>query len=371
MPKQKYTRDADGYFQTKVWDGTYTQTGTKHRITLRSKKSSADLEKQVIAVSQKVKERSLTVSSSVTVSAYADQWLKTKAVFQRKTQLIYQNIVDYYVKPGIGAIRISELTKTHLQGLISSSSDHPRTCQLIRQTVLQVASSAVDDRYLPEVVLKQLSSVSMPEYRAAERRVLTKEEKDAIRTADLTDMQRCFIYLIYGLGLRRGEALGMTAHDIDFKAATARVCRSVEFIDNSSALKVPKSRNGLRDVPVPSFLIDFLRTYLPTLKTDYLVHKKDGGIMTQSAFRRMWEQILKKLNEAAAGKKNVTVIHGLTPHVFRHTYCTELCYQVPTVSTKKIARLLGDTEAMVLKVYSHIMEEKEDTTKAISAAIVL
>ena len=55
-------------------------------------------------------------------------------------------------------------------------------------------------------------------------------------------------------------------------------------------------------------------------------------------------------------------IVGLTPHIFRHNYCTELCYQVPMISTKKIAKLMGDTEKMVLDVYSHIIEEKEDIT---------
>ena len=39
MAKAKYTKGADGYFTTKTWDGSYNQDGTKHRVTLRSKKS--------------------------------------------------------------------------------------------------------------------------------------------------------------------------------------------------------------------------------------------------------------------------------------------------------------------------------------------
>ena len=46
MASKKYTCGADGYYQTKVWDGTYDQNGRKHRITLRSNKSSRDLERQ-------------------------------------------------------------------------------------------------------------------------------------------------------------------------------------------------------------------------------------------------------------------------------------------------------------------------------------
>ena len=55
MAKAKYTKGADGYFTTKTWDGSYNQDGTKHRVTLRSKKSSADLEKQVIELKAKIR----------------------------------------------------------------------------------------------------------------------------------------------------------------------------------------------------------------------------------------------------------------------------------------------------------------------------
>ena len=62
-------------------------------------------------------------------------------------------------------------------------------------------------------------------------------------------------------------------------------------------------------------------------------------------------------------------IVNLTAHVFRHNYCTNLCYQIPTVSIKRIAQLLGDTEKMVLDVYNHIILEKEDAAAAVNNAI--
>ena len=46
-----------------------------------------------------------------------------------------------------------------------------------------------------------------------------------------------------------------------------------------------------------------------------------------------------------------------------------LCYQIPRISIKNIASLLGDDEAMVLRIYNHIMLEKEDTAGAVEAAL--
>ena len=62
-------------------------------------------------------------------------------------------------------------------------------------------------------------------------------------------------------------------------------------------------------------------------------------------------------------------IVGLTAHIFRHNYCTMLCYQIPKISIKRIAQLLGDTEKMVLDVYNHIVLEKEDAAGAVNDAV--
>ena len=121
-------------------------------------------------------------------------------------------------------------------------------------------------------------------------------------------------------------------------------------------------------IPMPKFLTNFLRFYLPSVK-GRLVGKLDGSDITLSSYVKMWDSIIKKMNYAITGEENLRVIHDLTAHVFRHNYCTQLCYQIPKISTKKIAQLLGDSEKMVIEVYNHILEEKEQTEEAISAAV--
>ena len=91
--------------------------------------------------------------------------------------------------------------------------------------------------------------------------------------------------------------------------------------------------------------------------------------MTHSGYAKMWESIRRKMNRAAGGTEAVEVIHGLTAHVFRHNYCTQLIYA--GMSIKKVAELLGDSEKMVTEVYSHILEEKESTEERIEAAVAL
>lgn len=372
MAKQKYKQGTDGCWRTKAWDGTYDEYGRKNRIHLKSNKSSADLEKQVNALKRRIESGEQIQKTSLTFLEYADEWLSVyKAVREHNTKAMYQNIIDKHFA-ALEGVKLENLRKIHLQMIINSASEKPRTCQQILLTFKQIVQAAVDDQYLPESAIRTLcTGIDKPRYVPGEKRVLTAAEIKAIKKADFTPMERAFVYIIYGCGLRRGEVLALKPLDIDFKAAELTVRQSVEFVDNNPGLKAPKSKNGTRTVPMPPFLVEHLRIYLPTLKSSYLMHTRDGSLMTKSSYRRMWASIVKKMNLAAGGNDSLQVIFGLTAHIFRHNYCSNLCYQIPAISTKKIAQLLGDSEKMVVDVYSHIMEEKESTQEVVKTAISL
>lgn len=109
MAKAKYTKGADGYFTTKTWDGSYNQDGTKHRVTLRSKKSSADLEKQVIELKAKIRNGDAVRGSDTLFCEYAAEWLETyKAVRSTNTRKMYLNIITHHF-PVLEGIRLQDI----------------------------------------------------------------------------------------------------------------------------------------------------------------------------------------------------------------------------------------------------------------------
>lgn len=134
---------------------------------------------------------------------------------------------------------------------------------------------------------------------------------------------------------------------------------------------MPKTNNGIRTIPIPESTADFLKSYIAGLTGTLLFTTKDGRLITQSSYVKMWKSIVRKMNAASGGTDAFPVITGLTAHIFRHNYCTNLCYKVPEISIKKIAQLMGDTEKMVLEVYNHIMEEKEDPASIINDILAM
>lgn len=369
MARTKYTRGADGFFRTRAWDGTYNLDGTKHRVNLKSDKSSKDLENQVNNLKNQIKERQTVRKSEVLTGDYANIWLKTyKSSREKGTYAMYKNIIDRHFA-AFSIVQLQNLTRHHIQWLINERWAQPRTCQQIALTWKQMIKSAIKEKLLPAGSYIELcDDLELPKYIAEEKRPLTPEEITAIKIADFSPKEKAFVFLIYGTGLRREEALAQNRFTINLKKKVLYVNNAVGFDGNEPYIKDTKNKRK-RVVPMPDFLVEYLSEYLPTLNGTYLFNTKGKELMTKSSYDKMWASIVKKINTAAGGSDELQVINGLTAHIFRHNYCTQLCYQVPTLSTKKIAKLLGDSEQMVINVYNHILEEKENAEEAIEAAV--
>lgn len=365
MAKCKYTQDASGYFQTKVWDGTYDEFGRKNRKTLRSKKSSRDLELKVEQFRRSVEERKILKNTDITFFEYAREWKNVyKATKSRGTQLMYDNIVEKHLFV-LEGLKLKDIGRIHYQLVINNADGKTRTQQQIKLTFKQILRSAVADQYVPANVVEDIfKNVDPIRYTPDEKRPLKDYERDALFSADLSTQDKVFVYILYGCGLRRGEALALTRFNVDVRQRILTVQRSIAFDSNNPYEKDTKSKNGVRSVPIPDKIFPVVKSYVEGLQREKLFCMASGGWLTKSSYDKMWARIIREMNRVSKQR-----IHGLTAHIFRHNYCTNLCYQIPMISIEKIAELLGDTQKMVLEVYDHMILEKEDAAGAVAKAL--
>lgn len=362
-------------WSTKVWDGTYNPDGSKHRKHISSKKSSKDLENRVNEFMEAVRTGGASSYSDQTFTEYAYRWLEVyKAAKEKRTQGMYKHIIDKYFA-FLSDVRISDIRHSHFQQCINANMSHPKTCKNIYSTFSQIIRTAVREHILPKSALDEiLEDISLPKYIKPEKRPLSAVEREAFLKAELDGKKAAFLNIIYYCGLRRGEALALTADDFDWDNKRLSVRNVLIFINNTSEVKpYPKSDRGIRKVPMPDALITKIRPFVEA-SGGFLFRNRDGRLITDTGYRRMWDSIITSLNIAAGYNPNAKKDKGekpikdLTAHIFRHNYCTELCYQVPRISTKMIARLMGDDEKMILEVYGHIVEEKENVADTLNDA---
>ncbi len=356
MATAKYTKGKDGYFQARVWDGTYT--GAKHRVTLRTKKSSRALEEMVREMEENVRNRDILKESNVSVQEYARTWPEIyKHDTELNTKAMYHRVIDVHMDV-LKSVPISSIRKTDVLMCLNAASGKVRTQEQILLTLKQVVKAAATDKHIaPGIYLEIFDGIRIKKQKNTDKRPLTPEEREAVFSADFTNMQKAFVYIIYGCGLRRGEALALERSDFDFEKKKPSI-KSLAFDENTPYIKSTKSQNGIREVPIPSNVLPFLQEYCKCLQQSRLFYTSGKNIMTKSSYVKLWANIQKKMGSP-----------DLTAHIFRHNYCTNLCYQIPTISIKKIAELLGDNEKMVIEVYNHIILEKEDAQKAVEQAL--
>lgn len=379
MARAKYTKNSRGEYETKIWDGTYTPDGAKHRVLLVSKKSSADLERQVHNLRFQIESHTYTIKSDILFVDYAKDWLQVRKASKRiNTRTMYDNVIETHLS-FLAGVRLCDIRNMHFQMAINNAMDKPRTCQQIYITFRQIIRKAVVDNLITSQDAALICmDINLPRYQKKEKRPLNAVEKQAfhecMNSGILTPREKAFLSIIYYCGLRRCEALALSRFDFKKEGEVfyLSISKDLVFVKNEPVIEnKTKSDRGLRKVPVPAPAAEYLQHYINSLSGSNLFDSRYTHLVTKSSYDKMWASIVRKLDAAAGGTKSFPVIVGLTAHIFRHNYCTNLCYKIPAISIKMIARLMGDTEKVVMDVYNHVMDEKEDVKNVLEEALGL
>ncbi len=143
-------------------------------------------------------------------------------------------------------------------------------------------------------------------------------------------------------GLRRGELTALTYGDI---SDVINVNKSYDF--KSDTIKLPKTKSGIRQVPIP----DKLKNILLELKekhnsTDYVINN-GGKQYTEASWLNLRKRLVKSLG------------FNFTWHQLRHTYATILYDSgVDVLSAQKF---LGHSDVKVtLGIYTSLSEKRQE-----------
>lgn len=367
----KYKKRKDGRYATTVMTG-YKSDGRPNNIFL-SAKTEKELRNKVVELKMQIKMGETVKQSDTPLGEYADSWMETyKSSVGINTKAMYKNAIDCHIKPTLGHLPLNKIVRSDVQKVINDRQAHPRTCEIIRLTLVQILNSAIDDKLLHENVAKK---ITLPKRHKSEKRALTDLEKEAIKKADFTLQEKALVLLLFYFGLRRGEALALTKSDIDLKKKTLTVNKTVIFDKNNPTIKEgAKSDAGNRIIPIPESAESFLRDFLQLVDTFYLFPGKYTETLSKTQYVKMWERIVRKMNNAVTSDKEKIIgsepITGLTAHIFRHNYCTMLYYS--GISQKKAVELMGHSDLkMIMEVYAHLDEEKEAVQEKLNNAIAL
>ena len=185
--------------------------------------------------------------------------------------------------------------------------------------------------------------------------VYTQEELDRFLklAKDINPTVYTFFKLISSTGLRRGEALALTWHDIDFEKSTITVDKTLTV---GNKIGVPKTKTSNRTVPMTAGLKQVLLDYRKNRKIIFNKVFSYNANYFNINTPRYW---LKQVYKLDPSLKQITV------HGFRHTFATLLIANT-NIKPKTVQMLLGHANVhMTMDIYTHIVEEnKQDAIQA-------
>ena len=373
----KLTKRADGRYHMNLYLGV-DENGKKIRRSIYGR-----TQKEVL---QKAEELRVRLGKGIDINAerdsfsiWCDRWLVMKKSSVDAAQYDLCKARVEIIRQSIGKIKLVDVTTADLQQIINElASCNPftgkpsakKTLGDYKQIMTGIYKTAIQSRAID---YNPAEYVKIPQYAPCEeRRAITDIEREWIESTPHR-AQTAAMIMLYA-GLRRGEVSALTWNDVDLKAGTITVNKSVTYKgDNPRSVKDPKTEAGERVIPIPKKLKDYLSA-LP--KTSLLVVTSARGTqLTESAWKRMWESYMKVLNEKHAnpsGRSRFSpdkgglpmMIRPFTPHCLRHTYCTMLYEAGVDVLVAK--QLMGHSDVKTtLGIYTHLSRKHMSTNAAL------
>lgn len=325
--------------------------------------SKLELEKKVFQAKQAYLQTcSEKPNNSITFVSFAWRWYEQEKVPKSfYTRMNYRNIIKNYFAPNLDGLYFQELTLADFQNIINDSWQYPAICDRIKKTLGQIYAAAEDSDILTVKPPNFRRLVLPKKVKKQSRRPLTANEKDALFSADLNDKEKAFVYILYYTGMRREEALALEPSCFDFRRKEVTVRQTVTFNGQTILEKSAKNNYSLRSILLPEPCVQFLKEYCASCKRFLFPSVRDSErLMSHTAFEYFWNRIRRKLSTIAPEAEE------LTPHYFRHNYATMLYYS--NISPKKAAALLGHANTkMIMEIYAHLDEEKENASEKLNA----
>jgi integrase len=206
-------------------------------------------------------------------------------------------------------------------------------------------AAAADDRL---IVVNPGKGVRLPRPDTVEIVPPTGEAVRALYEA-APDWFRVAVVLGAGLGLRQGEASGLTADRIDWLAGrSARIDR--QWTSRTAVEFAPlKSDSSSRTVPAAASVLTELARAVDGGRGSVFVLHRDGEPVGHHAFEYAWRQTVKR-----AGLGDVLRFHAL-----RHRFASALISG--GCSIVAVQRAMGhSTPSITLGVYGHMMPSDTD-----------
>ncbi len=278
-----------------------------------------------------------------TVGSFVANWLQRRTSLTQSTVQRYEQWLNHI--DDVSEIPLDYLKRKHVVGLCNGIGKIPT-----RNAVRALLQTILDDAVEQELIrFNPVTSVKRTTHKKRPVEIFTDDEVAAIREAAKEHHYRVALELMLEVGIRPGEAWGLTWKD--FARDSLHIQRTVSAIGSELVVKdSPKTASGNRIIPLSSRMLELLGTQRKWAMANGCAAKSlpifpavGGNVTWPSNFRQMFKAIL-----STAGIPNRHL------YTCRHTAASSMLNG--GVPLPIVAAILGHKSGeTTLRIYSHLI----------------
>lgn len=377
---------------------------------LTPKKQQKAVEEFAYEFEKKCRNHERLEGEKTTLQEFIARWTAEKAQqeLQPGTLEKYQAVIDSFILPALGHLKLSEI-KPHTVNFffVSMTKDGCRhdgkpggyskgTINKVSNVLSSILRTAVEweaiernpcdavrvkaedsaDKvkfFTPQQAATFLDYISKPYTIRTKGHTRTDDTGkqytvgDYIRTKELPLQLKTLFTLAIYTGLRKGEILALTWDDVDFDNNTVAVTKAAAVVGGKQIVKIPKTRNSYRLVSIPRSITRQLQQ-LRQEQTRYRLKvgaywQGDNWIFTQDngtmmSYYTPYSALQDILNHYNADKSEGDKLPMIPFHGLRHTKATLQIAAGTDVRT--VSAILGHREtSTTMNIYSHSLQTAE------------
>jgi integrase len=270
---------------------------------------------------------------------------------------MYWHLTTRHLIPNLDRVPLEKLSPEHVQAILRAKTEEglaPRTVHHLR-ALLRIALNRAMRWGL--VVRNAAALADSPRIERFDVRMLTPAQARQLLAAAENDRLAALYSVALALGLRQGEALGLSWEDIDFASRRLHVRHGLQRIAGELRLVEPKTRQSRRTIALPTVVIDALQHHKARQSQERLLAgtrwHETGLVFTSTIgtpievgnLRRSFWRLLDK-----------ACLPRMRFHDLRHSCASLLLVQ--GVPARVVMETLGHSNiSITMDTYTHVLPE--------------
>ena len=308
-------------------------------------------------------------AGKATVIDLVERYVGLKQGARYSTKVLYDYILGILRNEDFGYRQIREIKQSDVQAWVIKLHQDGRSYGTIR-SIRSVLRPAFKMAYNEDVIRRNPFDFNLSDVipnDTKKRAALSEDTREAwmkfIRTDEVYQKYYDEFVVLLGTGLRVSEFCGLTRNDLDFENRRIRVERQLcRQRDGTYYIGKPKTASGERYIPMTNEVYQAFQNAVQRRKqpkvellidghTGFLFLDKDGKPKVAMHLEHVMKRIVDRYNDTHEDQ-----LPSITPHVLRHTFCTEMASS--GIDLKSLQYLMGHSDVGVtLNVYTHASYE--------------